>query len=193
VEIAVLISIGVLATTLGIALGRYVWPAVRRTDRDALAKAQTEVARLDQECITLRSRTDQLDAEHKAADGEAKRAGEEVARLTERVASLTKRIEEHLKTNSALEIERDGLASEAKTAVTEVARLEERENALTQKIETQTAQLTELQKQLTTEFENIANRILKASATEVFGAFTQGVDGRPRSATRTNSGFSEEG
>jgi DNA recombination protein RmuC len=152
---------------LGIALGRYVWPAVRASDRDALAKAQTEVARLDQECIALRSRTDQLDAEHKAADGEAKRAGEEVARLTERVAGLTKRVEELAKQNSALEIQRDGFASEAKAAAAEVARLQERESALTQKIETHTAQLAELQKQLTTEFENIANRILKANATEL--------------------------
>jgi len=36
----VLIIIGVLAAALGIALGRYVWPAVRGSDRDALTKAQ---------------------------------------------------------------------------------------------------------------------------------------------------------
>ena len=48
-----------------------------------------------------------------------------------------------------------------------MARLKERENALTQKIETQTLQLAEQQKQLTAEFENIANRILKANATEL--------------------------
>jgi hypothetical protein len=83
VEIVVLISIGVLAAALGIALGRYVWPAVRGSDRDALAKAQTEVARLEQDCIALRSRAGELDAEHKAADSAAKRAGEEVARLAE--------------------------------------------------------------------------------------------------------------
>ena len=55
-EIATLISISVLAAALGIALGRYVWPTVRGKDRDALANAQTELARLDQECTTLRSR-----------------------------------------------------------------------------------------------------------------------------------------
>ena len=49
----------------------------------------------------------------------------------------------------------------------EVARLTERESALTQKIETQAVQLAEQQKQLTAEFENIANRILKANATEL--------------------------
>jgi DNA recombination protein RmuC len=165
-EVAVLISIGVLAAALGIALGRYVWP-VRRIDPDVLAKAQTEVVRLDQECSALRSRADQLDAEHKAAAGEAKRAGEEVARLTERVAGLTKQIKEQTKQTSALQIQRDGAADEAKTAATEVARLSERENALTQKLATQAVQLAEQQKQLTTEFENIAGRILKANATEL--------------------------
>src|SRR5713226_5716557 len=76
-EVTILVSIGVLAAALGIALGRYVWPTVRGSDRDALARTQTEVARLDQECITLRRRAEQLDAEHKAAAGEAKGAGEE--------------------------------------------------------------------------------------------------------------------
>jgi DNA recombination protein RmuC len=167
VETVILIGIGVLATAIGIALGRYVWPGVRRSDRDALAKAQTEIARLGQECVALRSRTDQLDAEHKAADGEARRAGEEVARLTERVAGLTKHIEEQAKQNTTLETQRDGAASEAKASAAELARLTERESALTERIQTQTAQLAELPKHLTTEFEHIANRILKASATEL--------------------------
>jgi DNA recombination protein RmuC len=167
VEIVVPVIIGILAIALGIALGRYVWPALRRSDRDVLVKAQTEVARLEQECIGLRNRTDQLNTEYKAADGEAKNAGEEVARLAERVAGLTKQVEEQAKQNRALEAQRDGVTSEAKAALAEVARLKERENALTEKIETQTVQLAELQKQLTTEFENIANRILKANATEL--------------------------
>jgi DNA recombination protein RmuC len=166
-EIAVLVSIGVLAAALGVALGRYVWPAVRGSDRDAFARAQTEVSRLNQECISLRSRTEQLDAEHKVADGEAKRSGEEGARLAERVAGLTKQIEEQVQQNNSIQIRRDEAASEAKASGAEVARLKEREIALTQRIETQTVQLAELQKQLTTEFENIANRILKANATEL--------------------------
>lgn len=160
-------SIGVLAAALGIVLGRYVWPAVRAGDRDTLATAQTEVARLNQEGIALRSRAEQLDAERKAAAGEARMAGEEVARLSERVVGLTKRIEEQTRQNSALENQRDGAASDAKVVGAEVARLKERESALTQQIATQKVQLAELQKQLTTEFENIANRILKANATEL--------------------------
>jgi hypothetical protein len=42
-DVTVLITIGVLAAGLGIVLGRYVWPAVRASDRDALTAAQTEV------------------------------------------------------------------------------------------------------------------------------------------------------
>ena len=138
-----------------------------QVDRDALATAQTEVARLNQEAIALRSTADQLDAERKAAAGEARKAAEDVARLTERAAGLTKQVEEQARQNTAVELQRDAAASEAKAAGAEVARLKERENALTQKIETQTLQLAEQQKQLTAEFENIANRILKANATEL--------------------------
>jgi DNA recombination protein RmuC len=166
-DVLTLISIAALAAGLGVALGRYVWPVVRGIAPDVLARAQTEVARLDQECGALRDRADQLDTEYKAAVADAKRAGEEVARLTERVAGLTKQIEEQARQNNALETQRDGAASEAKAAGAEVARLKEREISLTQKIEALTVQLAEQQKQLTAEFENIANRILKANAADL--------------------------
>jgi len=166
-QLAVLIAIGVLAAGLGIALGRYVWPAVRGSDRDATAKAQADVARLGQECSSLRNRADVLEGERKSAADEAKRAGEEVARLTERVASLTKQNDEQAKQTVLLEGQRERAANEAKAAGAEVARLSERETALGEKIDTQAKQLTEQQKQLTAEFENIANRILKTNATEL--------------------------
>lgn len=166
-DVLVLISIAVLAGCLGIALGRYVWPAVRGIDPDVLAKTQTEVARLDQECSAIRGRADQLNTEYKAAAADAKMAGEEVARLTERVTGLTKQIEEQARLSRSFEAQRDGAASEAKAAVAEVARLKEREISLTQKIEALTVQLAEQQKQLTAEFENIANRILKANAADL--------------------------
>jgi len=166
-DATVLITIGILAAALGIVLGRYVWPGVRASDRDALATAQTELARLNQEGIALRSKADQLDAVRKAAADEVRTAGEEVARLTERVAGLKKQSEEQVKQITLIESQREAAANEAKAAVAEVARLTERETALTDKIETLAAQLTDQQKQLTAEFENIANRILKANATEL--------------------------
>ncbi|MGO9589522.1 MAG: DNA recombination protein RmuC [Candidatus Acidiferrales bacterium] len=208
-EITIVIIIGVLATALGIALGRYVWPAGRASDRDALATALAEAARLNQEGIALQSRTDQLDADHKTVSDKARTAGEEVARLTERVAgltkqadeqtkqtatlevqrqtsaneakaagaevarlservaSLTKKVEEQTNQTTALSVQREAAAKEAKAAVAEVARLTEREIALTDKVATLAAQLADQQKQLTAEFENIANRILKTNATEL--------------------------
>jgi predicted nucleic acid-binding Zn-ribbon protein len=56
---------------------------------------------------TLRSRADQLDAEHKAASDKARTAGEEVARLTERVAGLTKQNEEQAKQITSIEAQRE--------------------------------------------------------------------------------------
>src|SRR5262249_34993214 len=65
------------------------------------------------------------------------------------------------------EVEHKAAAAEAKTAAAEVARLTEREKALSDKIANQASQLADMQGQLTTEFENIANRILKANASEL--------------------------
>jgi DNA recombination protein RmuC len=166
-EIVVLITVGVLAASLGIALGRYVWPALRGIDPSVLTKSQTEAARLDQECNALRSRVSQLDSDYKAAAAEAKKVGEEAARLRERVEGLTQQIEEWAKQNAALEAQRDNAAGQAATAGAEVARLKEREIFFTQKIGEQTVQIAEQQKRLTAEFENIANRILAANAADL--------------------------
>jgi DNA recombination protein RmuC len=166
-EVLVLISVGLLAGALGITLGRHVWPGVRRRDAEALLRAQAEVVRIGQENATLQGRVGELDAEQETSASEGKRAGEEIARLTERVASLARQNEEQAKQSTLIEAQRDAAANEAKAVGAEVARLTERESALAEKIETQAAQLSELQRRLTTEFENIANRILKANATEL--------------------------
>jgi DNA recombination protein RmuC len=125
-DIGVLIGIAALlsaaAALAGVALGRHLWPATRRSDAVALMAREIEIARLTEESRELRSRTDQLETERRAA------------------------------------------VSEAKAAATEVARLTEREKALSERIAAQATQLGDMQKQLTTEFENIANRVLKANA-----------------------------
>jgi len=84
----------------------------------------------------------------------------EVARLTEESRALRGRADQ-------LEAEHKAAATEAKAAAAEVARLTEREKALSERIAAQAAQLADMQKQLTTEFENIANRILKVNASEL--------------------------
>ena len=128
-EIAVFLSTGlllaVLGALLGVALGRYVWPAIRGSDPEVLRSAQMEMARLG-----------------------------------ERVQSLTKEAEEQGRLSRSA-------AAEAKTSAAEVARLNEREKALSEKVAEQAALLGEQQKALTSEFENIANRILRANAAEL--------------------------
>ena len=84
----------------------------------------------------------------------------EVARLTEESRALRGRADQ-------LEAEHKAAATEAKAAAAEVARLTEREKALSERIAAQAAQFADMQKQLTTEFENIANRILKVNASEL--------------------------
>jgi DNA recombination protein RmuC len=119
------VLLAVTTALAGVALGRHVWPATRRSDAAVLTAREIEVARLTEECRALRSRADHLEAEHRAA------------------------------------------VSEAKAAEAEVARLTERESALSERITAQETQRSDMQKQLTTEFENIANRILKANASEL--------------------------
>ena len=94
-------------------------------------------------------------------DTAALRAGEiEVARLTEECRAVRGRADQ-------LDADHRAASSEAKAAAAEVARLTERENALSDRIAVQAAQLADIQKQLTAEFENIANRILRANACEL--------------------------
>ena len=68
---------------------------------------------------------------------------------------------------SGVEAQRETAVAAASTAAAEVARLKECEKALLEKIAEQAAQLADQQKQLTGEFKNIANRILKANASEL--------------------------
>jgi DNA recombination protein RmuC len=170
-ELAALLPVALLAAVIGgavgVVLGRFVWPSSRGGDPEALLKAQTQAAVLDRECSTLRSRAEQLDALHNAAAAEARTAGEDVARLVERVSGLTKQIEEQATQIGTLKSQRDATADEVRTTIVEVARLKERENSLTQRLEAQVAQLAELKSQLTVEFENIANRVLKANSAEL--------------------------
>ena len=84
----------------------------------------------------------------------------EAARLGERLDGMTRQAEEQVAALRALENRREAAAVEA-------ARLKERESALMQKIAEQAAELASVQDRLTTDFENIANRILRANATEL--------------------------
>jgi DNA recombination protein RmuC len=90
--VALAALLAAIAALVGVAIGRHIWPATRRTDAAALTACEIEAARLGEECRALRSRADHLEAEHKAAVSEAKTAAAEVARLTEREKALSERI-----------------------------------------------------------------------------------------------------
>jgi DNA recombination protein RmuC len=159
--------LALLAGSAGFLLGRFVWPWSHSIDPAAFASAQSEAARREQECQTLRARGEELNAQCAAAAEQTKLSGEEVARLSERIAGLTRQIEEQSGLLHKIESERNESAAEATRGREEIAKLSERERTLTDKITTQGQLLTELQKQLTAEFENIANRILKVNAAEL--------------------------
>src|SRR5688572_515493 len=65
------------------------------------------------------------------------------------------------------ELQRDALAKDVRTREADVAMLTERQTSLQSKIDDLTHQLSDQNRQLTSEFENIANRILKVNAGEL--------------------------
>ena len=56
VLMVVMVVLAAAAAVIGAALGRYLWPATRRSDAAALAAREIEVARLTEESRALRSR-----------------------------------------------------------------------------------------------------------------------------------------
>ena len=165
--VALFFVAAVLGLAVGCVIGRYIWPATPAVDPAAFALAQSEAARRTQDCLTLRSRVEELTSQCEAAGDRARLAGEDAARMGERVVGLTKQIVEQTNLVRAVEAQRDEAMAEAKASGAAVARLTEREAGLAEKLATQAAQLADLQKQLTSEFENIASRILKANASEL--------------------------
>jgi DNA recombination protein RmuC len=160
--------IAILGGALGIALGRYVWPRQTIVDvSSSLAVSQQDVARLTQENETLRGRSQELNHDLRDAVADAQNKGENAARLAERSAQLSAKIDEQVAQQQLLISERDVAQRERDSLSTDVARFGEREIALNGKIAEQATQLADMQKQLTAEFENIANRILKARASEL--------------------------
>jgi DNA recombination protein RmuC len=169
-DLSVIMGVSALFAALGAALGfvfgRYVWPKapVGPAEFGAL---QSDLVRLGHECATWRTRAGEFEARHKTASEEARRQGEENARLSERAARLSAQLAEQTELARGIETRREAAAGEAKALAAEAARLSEREVALNDKLNAQAAQLADLQKQLTCEFENIANRVLKATSAEL--------------------------
>ncbi|MGA8616733.1 MAG: DNA recombination protein RmuC [Xanthobacteraceae bacterium] len=167
VIIGVSMLFAALGMALGIVLGRYVWPNTPAVDPAALGALEAELARLGQECGMWRARAGEFEASFKVVSAEARRQGEENARLSERAIRLAAQLTEQTDLARDIETRRDAAVNEATGLKAEVATLKERESALNDRLNKQAIQLAELQRQLTTEFENIANRILKATSAEL--------------------------
>lgn len=170
-QIAFLWGAAVLAAAvsaaLGILLGRYVWPASKDLNPTALAESHAKIANLKSEGARLCTNIETISADLKAMVAKASAAREENAGLTERIANLTRQLTAQVEHVRTLEGKRETASQEAKQLGAEIARLKERENNLVSKVAEQAAQLSDLQKKLTTEFENIANRVLKATSIEL--------------------------
>lgn len=168
-EPALAVAIGAaifLAVAVGALLGRYVWPRIP-VSPDEFVTAQQEVARLQHENGVSSANVEKLLAEQRSLSEKAGNSGEEVARLSERVSTLLAQVNEQSTLISTLRDEQRGAATEATRWATEAAALKERELSLNEKITTQAAQQAEMRQQLTTEFENIANRVLRTTAAEL--------------------------
>ena len=81
------------------------------------------------------------------------------------IGSLTNRLEDNITSlTNTLESAKQQLAAEQKIRLeltSQLSRSEEQNKALSEKLNTQKAEIEEIQKKFTTEFENLANRILK--------------------------------
>ncbi|MGH9357533.1 MAG: DNA recombination protein RmuC [Terriglobia bacterium] len=163
---SVFLVIGLLV--LGACLAAAVtWLLTRKSAEldasQAKTEAQIEIARLNEKRASEAGDNEALRQRLGAADAQTTELRRQVGELREERT----RLEERANRVPMLEAQHDASAAEAKTAGTEVARLKERESSLAHTVEMQTVQFTELQKQLTTDFENIANRILKANTAEL--------------------------
>ena len=122
------ILIALLSAALGVALGRYVWPASLSSDSAAYAVAQAEVARLDAECIALRDRAHEYETDIKTERENTGRASAEIARLNERTENYTKQIDDLAILMQTVENQRHSALNECKFSSSEVAQLRERES-----------------------------------------------------------------
>ena len=189
-ETAVLVGVGILLAALGalvgVVLGRYVWPSIRDSGTQRRAQGSRKNA------APFVPGQSSMEAELSGRIEELRRSGEEAARLGERVESLKGQAEEQGNAARVLEVQRDTAAGEAKAGAAEIARLKEREKALVEKVAEQAALLADSKSSSPAEFENIANRILKANASELSESSQKALSRDAGPAAGADSGFSEE-
>jgi DNA recombination protein RmuC len=161
------IVIGTIAGALGLALGRYLWPATRSADEIALTTAQAEARHLSDAAAGLKERVGALESDLQQKSDSLQTEEKKSARLDERVGALTRQVDEQAQTIAAATSAQTSAASRAQAAGEQVARLTEREQALTNEVAELHNRDGKLQETLKIEFENIATKVLKANATEL--------------------------
>jgi DNA recombination protein RmuC len=165
------IVFGIAAVTaafgIGLIFGRYVWPNRPGIDPAEFAASQAELAGMKAEREKLCADLEKHSAELKNVTAMGGEAREQNASLAERIAGLTRQLADQTSLAHAVEQQRNNAELHARDLGSDVARLKERESHLIAKAAEQDARLAELQKKLTTEFENIANRILKSTSIEL--------------------------
>jgi DNA recombination protein RmuC len=148
---------------------------------EALARTTEENARLIERISSLtellngRGRDFQIPGSQRTTGiADADQLATELAKLLARESALTAKTDEQriqLTTYASrclsLEAQLDAANSEAKGLAIQVAGFKEREAGLVVKVQEQAAKLSDVQKGLITEFENIANRILKTARSDL--------------------------
>lgn len=163
-QIGAAFTVAVISIALGLLVGRYVWPASRGADPALLDKARVDLSLLQQERDALRTQLARVDVQRESSANEAMRSREESARFAERVDSLVRKAAEQSEALTELRNQVDQARNAGQDAEKEVVRLREHEASLIKKISEQEQQLSDQQNRLTTEFENIANRVLADNA-----------------------------
>jgi septal ring factor EnvC (AmiA/AmiB activator) len=101
----------VLAVSIGIVLGRYVWPARLEIDPASLAQAREEAAKTSAECELLRSRLSEVSGELAQVTRSAGTLTEENARMLERVDQMAEQLRQGSEAIDALRSEREAAAA----------------------------------------------------------------------------------
>jgi DNA recombination protein RmuC len=163
-QTAAALVVAAIVIALSLLAGRYVWPASRGVDPALLEKARVDLSLLQQECSTIRTELARREVDCETAVHEATKNREDVVKLTERAEMMIGKTNEQADAIAKLQSQLDQARSSGQGAEKEVARLTEREASLLKKVADQERQLAGQQSRLTTEFENIANKVLADNA-----------------------------
>lgn len=157
-----MIAIG-CALVVGLIVGVVIIRLISPDLRDSLAAAQQRVGQLEQASSNGIQEIQRLRQEVE----EGRQAGRDKAALGGTLEALNNTLKEKDASIASLSDELGRSRELVKARESKVAELEERERGLNARLDTQRAEIEDLQKKLTTEFENIATKILTKTSTQL--------------------------